>query len=70
MVIQNDEQLADYKYDQDYESIVQKYETSYLQFRKLCGFPVLLTYMLDLVLKIVGMITGFPSHISLEFLHL
>lgn len=32
MVIQNDEQLADYKYDQDYESIVQKYDTTNHQY--------------------------------------
>ncbi|WP_452222788.1 serine hydrolase domain-containing protein [Lacinutrix chionoecetis] len=32
MVIQNDEQLADYKYDQDYETIVQQYDTTNHQY--------------------------------------
>jgi hypothetical protein len=32
MVIQNDELLADYKYKQDYETIVQKYDTTNRQY--------------------------------------
>jgi len=32
MVIQNDELLADYKYEQDYETIVQKYDTTSHQY--------------------------------------
>ncbi|MCK0157650.1 beta-lactamase family protein [Cellulophaga sp. F20128] len=32
MIIQNDEVLADYKYEQDYETIVQKYDTTNHQF--------------------------------------
>ncbi len=32
MVIQNNELLADYKYDQDYETIVQKYDTTNHQY--------------------------------------